>query len=103
LLASIDELAPFSLNAEKEVDIWFTTNSYLMAATKDQVSREEMISFFKAYCEKRAELSGIDPQNFASTYGAVTVKLVYPEGGYQIKQPRNQAELLEGTAVTELK
>ena len=102
LLASIDELAPFSLNAEKEVDIWFTTNSYLMAATKDQVSREDMISFFKAYCEKRAELAGIDPQDFANTYGAVTVKLVYPEGGYQIKQPRNQADLLEGTAVTVL-
>ena len=99
LLESMDELAAFSLDAEKDAAIWYTANNYLMVATSDLVTQEDMIAFFRAFCEKRAELVGIDPADFARVYGNVTVKLVHPEGGYLIRQPRSPDDLLKGSAV----
>ncbi len=100
LLADLSGLASFTIDTTQDAAIRHTANNYLLLATKDSVSESEMIDFFKAFCEKRAEITGTDPDNFAKTYGRVTVKLVFADGGYEISQPASLAELEDGQAVT---
>lgn len=99
LAASIDSLAPFTVDPDRDVAIWHTANNYLMVATADSVTQAEMIAFFKAYCDKRAEVAGIDTGDFKRVYGQVTVKLVYPDGGYLIDRPASLADIDSGKAV----
>lgn len=102
LLDSLDELAPFAIQVEKDAAIWHTANNYLMVSTADAVTQDDAIAFFKAFCEKRAALLGADAQNFQAVYSPVKVKLVSPDGGYLIAQPDSQADLDSGKAVTVL-
>ena len=96
LISDMQALAPFSIDPEQAVAIWYTSNSYVMAATPDTVESDDVLVFYKAYCEKRAELYGLDPTNFEKVYGQVSVKLVYPKGGYLVDRPDSQEALESG-------
>jgi len=102
LLDSMAGIAPFSIDAEKAVAIRKTTNSYLLIATDQTVTSEDMVDLFKAYCEKRAEIMNIDSTSFAATYGNVSVKLFTPDGGYLISKPQDMPSLDSGAAVDKL-
>jgi uncharacterized protein YcbX len=102
LLADLSGLASFGFNAEQDATIWHTANNYLMVATADSVSEEEMIDFYKAFCEKRAEIIGADTGDFNRTYGKVTIKVVFADGGYEISRPASLADLENGQALTVL-
>ncbi len=41
LLDALDELAPFSIQVEKDAAIWHTANNYLMVSTADPVTQDE--------------------------------------------------------------
>lgn len=99
LLDSVDELAPFTVDAGRDVAIWHTANNYVMVATADSVTEQQMIAFFKAFCEKRAEAAGLDPLDFGKVYGQMTIKLVSPDGGFLIDQPASLAALDSGEAI----
>ena len=102
LLDSLDDIAPFTIQVEQDAAIWRTANNYLMVSTADAVTQDEAIAFFKAFCEKRATLLGVDTQQFQAVYAPVKVKLVSPDGGFLIAKPESQADLDSGKAVTVL-
>jgi len=70
-----------------------------MVATADSVTEQQMIAFFKAFCEKRAEAAGLDPLDFGKVYGQMTIKLVSPDGGFLIDQPASLTALDSGEAI----
>ena len=102
LRSAMSGIAPFSLDAENAVTFRRVNNSYLLVAAPSSVSQAEMVTLFKAYCEKRAADRNLNLADFAKVYGPVTVKLVTPDGGYLIDRPANQAELDSGSAVIKL-
>jgi hypothetical protein len=102
LIEAMSDIAPFPVNPEQGVSIWNMSNNLVMIAAFEPVNEAGMIRLFRNYCEKRAMIQGINPADFARTYGSVTVKLVTPEGGYLISKPKSAAELDNGTAITRL-
>ncbi len=101
LLDSMGTLAPFTVDTERAVAIERFSNSYLLVASGDSISQEDAISFFIAFCQKRAELIEIDSTQ-AKAYSAVTMKLVTPDGGWLIKEPVDLAAVESGSAVKPL-
>lgn len=103
IMASMSTVAPFSVDVEKDVAISRLSNSYLLIASDAAVSKDDMLTLYKNYCAKRAEIQNISLSNFGKAYGEVTVKLVSPDGGYLIDHPADQVALDNGTALVELK
>lgn len=99
LRAAAEDLAPFELDSETGVAIWHTANNYIIASASEVVTEEQARDFFMAYCEKRAELAGLNTDDFAEVYGSVSMKLVHPEGGYSIRKPESLSALEEGTGI----
>lgn len=102
LLAAMDNIAPFSVDAGNAAAIWHTSNNYLMISAPAAVTEADLIRLFKAFCEKRASILDIDAGDFRKVYGRVTVKLVTPDGGFLIDKPSDQAELDSGSAIVKL-
>ncbi len=102
LTAAIPSIASFPVNPERDVSIWHVDNDYIMVATEEMVSEDELVGFFKALCEKRASLLAIDSDQFEDVYGSVKLKLVYPEGGYLVTHPESESALAVGEAIKKL-
>lgn len=102
LVDEMSTIAPFAINITTDVAISRMDNSHLLIAADTAISEAEMISLFKNYCLKRAEIQGIPTSDFKQTYGQVIVKLVTPEGGFIISEPESQAELENGAALVKL-
>lgn len=102
LLSDMDKVAPFTVNVTKDVAIAGTGNDQLQIATSESVTEADMLTLFKAFCEKRAQIQNNSSSDFNSIYGQVTVKLVTPQGGWLIDRPTDQAALDSGSAIKTL-
>lgn len=102
LISQMEQIAPFSVNTEQAVTIHRTDNSFLIIAAGTSVSEVDMIKLFRNYCQQRAKAMKLDLDNFNRVYKPVTVKLVTPEGGYLIAEPKNESELESGSAIVKL-
>lgn len=103
LLEAMPEIAPFSIDADSDVVLRRLNNSFLLIVADELISRDDMILLFKNFSEKRADIHNYDPDDFSRVYGKVTVRLITPEGGYQITNPQSMAELNDKSAITEIK
>lgn len=102
MLDAMPQLAPFALDVDRDVAIWHNKNDYYMVATDQALSEEELVLFFKALCEKRAEVLSLDLENFQEVYSPVKLKLVSPEGGFLIDRPALASDLDSYQAIVHL-
>lgn len=102
LLAEMNTVAPFTVTVAEDVAIAGTGNDQLLIATSEDVTEADMVTLFKAFCEKRAQIQNNSSTEFSSIYGQVTVKLVTPQGGWLIERPSDQAALDSGSAIKTL-
>lgn len=98
ILAALPAVSPITLQADQSAALRGQDNHYLMVAVGDSVTQQQATALFKAFCEKRAEIEGIDKSQYQQVYGHSTMRLAYKDGGYLIDQP-TQADLDSGTAV----
>lgn len=103
LMDSMTEYTPFSVDPERDAVIRRIGNTYLMVVADEAVSEDEMIELFKGFAEKRAELRGLEMDDFSRVYRSVTVKLISPDGGYLLAEPRDAAELDSGAALVAIR
>ncbi len=102
LLAALPALSSaFTIDPAANATIRYQGNDYVLIATGEPVTKPAAIAFFKAYCEKRAEILNID-LNSDAVYSQVTIKLATPDGGWLISQPQNAAALASGEGVIAL-
>ncbi|HBP37522.1 MAG TPA: hypothetical protein DD640_02050 [Clostridiales bacterium] len=102
LFEAMKDAGPFPIDTAKAMAVRRNDNSYLLIASGQSVSQEDMIALFRAFCEERAALREIDLNDFRAAYGRVTVEMVTPDGGFLIDQPESLAALNDGSAVTVL-
>lgn len=102
LLSEMKTIAPFTVDVAQDVAIAGTGNDQLLIATSEDVTEADMLTLFKAFCNKRAQIQNNNSTDFNSIYGPVTVKLVTPQGGWLIDRPEDQAALDSGSAIKTL-
>ena len=100
LTTAIPGIAEFPLTPDRDISIWHVKNDYIMIATEETLTEEEVIDFFKRLCEKRASILSMDTDDFQTVYGSVKLKLVTPDGGFLINQPKSETDLAVGKAIT---
>ncbi len=103
LMEAMPEYTPFEVVPERDAVIRRVGNSYLMIVADEAVSEDQMIELFRGFAEKRAELRGLDQDDFRRVYRSVTVKLISPDGGYLLAEPRDAAELDSGAALVAIR
>ncbi len=102
MLDALPQLAPFALDIDRDVSVWHNKNDYYMVATGESIAEDEVVAFFKALCEKRADVLSIDSGSFQDIYSPVKLKLVSPEGGFLIDRPAQAADLDTHQAIVHL-
>lgn len=102
LKAALPTMINKTVDVNQAVQICHLNNDTLLIAYEDAITEEEALDLFRKYGQKRAELQKGDPQNFARTYGGLTVRIVTPDGGYEISRPKDEAALTLGDALKKL-
>lgn len=91
-------IAPLTVDTEKALTFRHFSNDQIVLALSDTITAQQAADIFKAVAGKRAELKGIDTQDFARSAGHLTMTIATPSGGYRIERPQS-AEELSGTAL----
>lgn len=99
LLAAVGDYVPVAVDTDKQVVIHGLNNQRLDVVLPEAVTADEAAAIFTAYGASRAALKSTDVNDFAKAYGDLTVKIIFPTGGFLIEKPQDQAKLADGTAV----
>lgn len=102
LVEAMPQIAPFAVDAESDVVLRRLNNSFLLIAAQELVTPDQMVDLFKAFAEKRAEIHSYSQEDFRRVYGSVTVRLITPEGGYQIANPKTMVELEDKSIIEDI-
>ncbi|NCC48680.1 MAG: hypothetical protein EOM13_06465 [Clostridia bacterium] len=93
LKEAMPQIAPFAVDVEQATEIRRLTNTYLLIVAPGDISEEDLILLFRQYAEKRAEIRGLDLNDFDRVYRPVTVKVVTENGSYLMSEPEAMATL----------
>ncbi|NCA98102.1 MAG: hypothetical protein EOM08_01140 [Clostridia bacterium] len=99
LLAVIPQISPVTTDVDKTVVIHGLSNQRLELALPAAITADEATALFNRYADQRAAITGEDAADFSATRSDLIVKIVTPEGGYLIEQPKSQAALEDGSAI----
>ena len=97
LTASIGSILPssFQYNGAASYAIAKTGNTSFSVVSTADVDTSTALQVFKSYCETRADIYGLDPasDSFSSVYGKVTVRVIGPNGGFEVTGLKTPADL----------
>ncbi|MDD2533957.1 MAG: hypothetical protein PHC86_04605 [Eubacteriales bacterium] len=102
LIAAVGSYIPGTIDVDKAVVIYGMSNQRLEVALPVAITADEAKAIFLAYGEQRAKAKESTVADFTQAYGDITVKIVFPTGGFLIEQPTTQASLDDGTAIQTL-
>ena len=102
LLAAVGDYVPVAVDVDKQVVIHGLDNQRLEVVLPEAIAADEAAAILQAYGASRATIKSADMTDFAKTYGDLTVKIVFPTGGFLIEKPQDQAALTDGSAVQPL-
>ncbi len=101
LTARIDSILPFEYAGESAYAISKTGNNNFSVISKENVDAKTALAVYRDFCAARADVYGLDPatDSFARVYGKVTVKVIGPEGGYEVTGLKSAADLQDAGKV----
>ncbi len=99
LMAAIPQISPAITDVDKTVVIHGVANQRLELALPAAITAEEAVAIFDRYADQRAAIIGADAADFSASRSGLFVKIVTPEGGFLIEQPKSQSALEDGSAI----
>lgn len=95
LSEKIDGVIPFEYAGEQSWAIERTGNYRFSVVATEPVNASDALDVFRRFSAARAEVYGLDPDtdSFARIYGKVTVRVIGPDGGFEVSGLRSADEL----------
>jgi hypothetical protein len=104
IAAGIAGVIPFEYSGSDAYAIAKTGNTYFSVVSKKDVDAKTALAVFRSYCETRAAVYGLKPadDSFARVYGRVTVRVIGPNGGFEVTGLKSIADLQDPGKVREM-